>query len=83
MPFELHDSSEGGDRREDMEDKPTTLLPRGVAGTTVCAEVVETEDEDDEDEDGVGEHERGDGDFWVSSNDDEKVGDENLSDAIA
>jgi hypothetical protein len=35
-----------------MEDKPTILLPRGVAGTTVCVEVVETEDEDEEDEQG-------------------------------
>jgi len=54
VPFETDDPTEGGDRREDKEEKPIILLPRGVAGTTVCVEVVEKEDEDDED--GAGEH---------------------------
>lgn len=37
------------------------LFGLGVAGTTVCVDVVESE-EDEEEEEGVGEYERGDGD---------------------
>jgi len=47
---------EGGDSREDKDDIPVRLRPRGVAGTTVCVDVVETEDE--EDADGAGECDR-------------------------
>lgn len=69
MPFEVEDPSEGGDFGEDKEEKAIILLPRGVAGTTVCVDVVEMEDEDDEDS--AGEHERGDRDPDVDGNDDE------------
>lgn len=47
------------DSRVDKDDKPVRLRPRGVAGTTVCVDVVETDDE--EDVEGAGECER-DGD---------------------
>ena len=83
MPFEMDDPSEGGDRRKDMGDNPTTLLPRRVAGTTVCVEVVETEDDDEDEEDGAGEHERGDRDPDVDSNDDDKAAFDSSLDAIA
>ncbi len=54
---EVGDSAlEGGDSRKDKDDKPVRLRPRGVAGTTVCVDVVETDDE--EDADGAGECER-------------------------
>jgi len=78
VPFETDDPTEGGDRREDKEEKPIILLPRGVAGTTVCVEVVEKEDEDDED--GAGEHER---DIELASDDDDRSGLGRSSDAIA
>jgi hypothetical protein len=83
VPFEMDDWLEGGDRRADMEDKPTILLPLGVAGTTVCVDVVETEDEEDEDEDGAGEHERGDLDSELGSNEEDRAGSGRALDEIA
>lgn len=37
--------------RAEVEER----LPRGVAGTIVCVEVVEREEEDDEEDEGAGE----------------------------
>lgn len=81
MPLEVDDPFEGVDRLGDMEDMPTILLPRRVAGTTVCVEVVEREDEDEEDD--AGEHERGDRDTELDSNDDDKAVFDSSLDAIA
>jgi len=80
VPLEVDDPFEGVDRLG-IEDKPTVLLPRGVAGTMVCVEVVEREDEDEEDE--AGEHERGDRDPEFDSNDDDKAVFDSSLDAIA
>lgn len=39
---------------------------RGVAGTTVCVEVVDKEDDEDDEDEGAGEYERGEEDVGIA-----------------
>ena len=58
------EDEEDEEERWVRDDRPEEIAagrwPRGVAGTMVCVEVVESDEDEDEDDEGAGEYERGD-----------------------